>query len=211
MVNIEDFKKLDIRIGKIISAERIPGSDKLLKLLFDVGEAGPRQILAGIAEHVEDPNSLVGKELPLILNLEPRKMRGEISYGMIIIIFVLTFITTLTQKYGTDQETLKELKKEQKKLNEEMKEFRNDPAKIMELQKKQFEFMAPMMKISMRPIIYTGIPFLLFFRWFMDYFGALGQCGFFCNQYSIFYGWLIFYILFSIIFSIILRKVFDVA
>jgi len=84
MVNIEDFKKLDIRIGKIISAERIPGSDKLLKLLFDVGEAGPRQILAGIAEHVEDPNSLVGKELPLILNLEPRKMRGEISYGMIL-------------------------------------------------------------------------------------------------------------------------------
>ena len=138
-------------------------------------------------------------------------LNWEISYGMIIIIFVLTFITTLTQKYGTDQETLKELKKEQKKLNEEMKEFRNDPAKIMELQKKQFEFMAPMMKISMRPIIYTGIPFLLFFRWFMDYFGALGQCGFFCNQYSIFYGWLIFYILFSIIFSIILRKVFDVA
>src|SRR3989344_6164158 len=84
MVNIDDFKKLDIRIGKIISAERIPGSDKLLKILFDVGEAEPRQILAGIAEHVEDPSTLIGKELPLILNLEPRKMRGEMSYGMML-------------------------------------------------------------------------------------------------------------------------------
>ncbi|MEK7187001.1 MAG: methionine--tRNA ligase subunit beta [Patescibacteria group bacterium] len=84
MVNIEDFQKLDIRIGKIISAERIPGSDKLLKLIFDVGEAEPRQILAGIAEHVEDPSSLVGKEMPLVLNLEPRKLRGEMSNGMIL-------------------------------------------------------------------------------------------------------------------------------
>ena len=84
MATIDDFQKLDIRIGKVLSAERIEGSDKLLKLMFDVGEEAPRQILAGIAENVADPQTLVGKELPLIANLEPRKMRGEMSYGMIL-------------------------------------------------------------------------------------------------------------------------------
>ena len=137
-------------------------------------------------------------------------LNWNVSYGLALVVLVLTIITTLVQKYATDQETLREMKKEQKKLNEEMKEFREDPAKVMELQKKQFEFMGPMMKLSMRPIIYTGIPFLLFFRWFMDYFGALGDCGFFCNQYLIFHGWLIFYILCSMVFSIILRKALKV-
>lgn len=84
MATIEDFQKLEIKIGKILSAERIEGSDKLLKLMFDVGEDEPRQILAGIAEYIEDPQTLVGKELPVILNLEPRKMRGEMSYGMML-------------------------------------------------------------------------------------------------------------------------------
>ena len=125
----------------------------------------------------------------------------NLSYGMTLIVLILTFITTLAQKYGTDQETLREMKKEQKKLNEEMKEFRADPAKVMELQKKQMAFMGPMMKLSMRPLIYTGIPFILFFRWFMDYFAGLGECGFFCNHYLIFNGWLIFYILCSMVFS----------
>lgn len=84
MATIEDFQKLEIKIGKILSAERIEGSDKLLKLRFDIGESEPRQILAGIAEYIEDPQTLVGKELPIILNLEPRKMRGEMSYGMML-------------------------------------------------------------------------------------------------------------------------------
>ena len=84
MATIEDFQKIEIKIGKILSAERIEGSDKLLKLMFDIGTGEPRQILAGIAEHVADPESLVDKEMPIILNLEPRKMRGEMSYGMIL-------------------------------------------------------------------------------------------------------------------------------
>ena len=84
MATIEDFQKLEIKIGKVLSAERIESSDKLLKLTFDIGTGEPRQILAGIAEHVADPTGLVGKELPIILNLEPRKMRGEMSYGMIL-------------------------------------------------------------------------------------------------------------------------------
>jgi methionine--tRNA ligase beta chain len=84
MITIEDFQKLEIKIGKILSAERIEGSDKLLKIMFDVGEETPRQILAGIAEHVSDPSSLVGKQVPVILNLEPRKLRGEMSHGMML-------------------------------------------------------------------------------------------------------------------------------
>lgn len=83
MITYEDFKKLDIRIATIESAERIEGADKLLKLILDLG-AEKRQILAGIAEFVEDPQSLVGKQIPVLVNLEPRKMRGEESQGMML-------------------------------------------------------------------------------------------------------------------------------
>lgn len=83
MISFDDFKKLDIRIGKILSAERIPNSDKLLKLKFDFGTE-QRQILAGVAEHFPDPSVLIGKEVPVIVNLEPRTMRGELSEGMML-------------------------------------------------------------------------------------------------------------------------------
>jgi len=83
IISVDDFKKCDIRIGKVIRAERIPNSDKLLKLIFDLGSE-ERQILAGIAEAYPDPSVLVGREMPVIVNLEPRTMRGEISNGMIL-------------------------------------------------------------------------------------------------------------------------------
>lgn len=83
MANIDDFKKLDIRIGKIISAEKIENSDKLLKLIFDFGTE-QRQIIAGIALSYPDYNALVGKEMPVIFNLEPRTLRGQESQGMIL-------------------------------------------------------------------------------------------------------------------------------
>lgn len=83
MVTYEDFKKLDIRIGTVESVDRIDGADKLLKLSIDLGTE-KRQILAGIAEFVEDPQSLVGKQIPVLVNLEPRKMRGEESQGMML-------------------------------------------------------------------------------------------------------------------------------
>ncbi|MFH1473244.1 MAG: hypothetical protein ABIF06_02455 [bacterium] len=88
MATIEDFQKLEIKIGKVLSAERIEGSDKLLKLQFDIGEEEPRQVLAGIAEHIAEPESLVGKEMPLVLNLEPRKLRGEMSNGMMLAVSI---------------------------------------------------------------------------------------------------------------------------
>jgi uncharacterized membrane protein (DUF106 family) len=129
----------------------------------------------------------------------------NLTGGMAILVFLITLITTVIQKYATDQKTLKEMKDEQKKLNEEMKEFKDHPEKLMELQKKQFEFMGPMMKLSMRPMIFTGIPFILLFRWFFDYFEVLGDPKFFG-----FLTWFWFYLIGSIIFSSILRKIIKV-
>ena len=83
MITIDDFAKLDIRIGKVLSAERVPEADKLLKLVFDFGEE-QRQVMAGIAEHIDDVDALVGKEMPVVINLEPRKLRGYESQGMIL-------------------------------------------------------------------------------------------------------------------------------
>ena len=85
MITRDDFAKLDISIGKVLSVERVPEADKLLKLVFDFGEGEEqRQIMAGIAEHIEDSDALVGKEMPVIVNLEPRKLRGYESQGMIL-------------------------------------------------------------------------------------------------------------------------------
>jgi len=131
----------------------------------------------------------------------------HITIGMLVIVFIISIIMTLAQKYLTDQETLKELKKEQKLLQEEMQKYKEDPAKLMELQKKQFEFIPKTMKLTMRPIIYTGVPIILFFRWFMDYFNQPMMDGF---KFFGFLSWFWFYLIFSIIFSSILRKVFKV-
>lgn len=83
MITYDDFKKLDIRIGTVESVEKIDGADKLLKLIIDLGSE-KRQILAGIAEYVEDIQSLVGNQIPILVNLEPRVMRGQESQGMML-------------------------------------------------------------------------------------------------------------------------------
>jgi methionine--tRNA ligase beta chain len=83
MISYDEFKKTEIRIGKVLSAERVPDTDKLLKLSVDVGEDEPRQIISGIAEYCE-PESLVGKSFPFVTNLEPRMIRGFESNGMIL-------------------------------------------------------------------------------------------------------------------------------
>jgi methionine--tRNA ligase beta chain len=84
MINIDDLHKCEIKIGKILSAERIEGSDKLLKLMVDLNESAPRQILSGVAKAVSDPQELVGKEVPFVTNLEPRMMMGLESQGMML-------------------------------------------------------------------------------------------------------------------------------
>ena len=82
-IDIEDFSKVDLRVGQILSAERLKGSDKLLHLKVDIGEPEPRTILAGIAAYY-DPASLPGRKVVIVANLQPRKMRGVESNGMIV-------------------------------------------------------------------------------------------------------------------------------
>jgi methionyl-tRNA synthetase len=84
MINIDDFKKVEIKIGEILTAEKVEGADKLLKFTVDFKEEVPRQILSGIALHYPDPQVLVGKKFPFVTNLEPRMLRGHESNGMIM-------------------------------------------------------------------------------------------------------------------------------
>jgi len=84
MISYEDFKKVEIKIGKIISAEKIPDTDKLLLLKVDFAEESPRQIVSGIASHFPDPLSLIGVKCAFATNLEPRTIRGYESQGMIL-------------------------------------------------------------------------------------------------------------------------------
>ena len=83
MINYDEFKKVEIRIGKIISAEKVPDTDKLLRLEVDLGEEEPRQIVSGIAPYFEDPSELEGITCAFVTNLEPRTIRGLESNGMI--------------------------------------------------------------------------------------------------------------------------------
>jgi methionyl-tRNA synthetase len=81
-ISIDDFAKIDLRVGEIKSAERIPGADKLLKLLVDIGTE-TRQVLAGIALAYA-PEELIGRKVVVVANLAPRKMRGLESNGMLL-------------------------------------------------------------------------------------------------------------------------------
>jgi methionine--tRNA ligase beta chain len=86
MITFDDFKKIDMRIGKILSAEKVEGTDKLMKIEIDLGKE-KRQLVAGIAD-IYEPHSLIGKEIPVLMNLEPRKIRGIESQGMILAVDV---------------------------------------------------------------------------------------------------------------------------
>ena len=81
-ITIDDFSKVDLRAGEIMSAERIEGATRLLKLTVDIG-AEVRQVLAGIAEYYQ-PEDLVGMKVVVVANLKPRKMRGLESQGMVV-------------------------------------------------------------------------------------------------------------------------------
>jgi methionyl-tRNA synthetase len=84
IIKLEDFKKVDIAVGKILSAEKVPDTDKLLKLSVDLGEPTPRQIVSGIALYFPDCSVLVGKKCMFVANLEPRIIRDIESQGMIL-------------------------------------------------------------------------------------------------------------------------------
>lgn len=84
MISLEDFKKIDIVVGEILSAEKVPETDKLLKLSVDLGGVLPRQIVSGISLYFPDCSILVGKKCMFVANLEPRVIRGIESQGMIL-------------------------------------------------------------------------------------------------------------------------------
>lgn len=83
MINIEEFKKVDLRVGLVKSAERVPGTDRLIKLVIDLGELGERQIIAGLAKWYT-PEYFIGKYIIVVANLKPKKIMGLESQGMLL-------------------------------------------------------------------------------------------------------------------------------
>lgn len=83
-ISIDEFSKIEVQIGTVKTAERVPETDKLLRLTVDFGEeTGPRQIVSGIAAYVSEPESLIHRQLAFVTNLEPRMIRGLESNGML--------------------------------------------------------------------------------------------------------------------------------
>jgi uncharacterized membrane protein (DUF106 family) len=149
-------------------------------------------------------NSLPFIKNPVHSALDPSVgalLKWNLTIGMMIIVLLISLITTLIQKYTTDQKALKELKEEQKIFQQEMKKIEKDPIKMAESSKKNMEFMKRTFKLTSRTILFTGIPFVLFFGWFRDVFTAMGNPMFFG-----FLSWFWFYFIFTIVFSGFLRK-----
>ena len=82
-IDFEHFSKIDLRVATVTACEAHPNADKLLKVTLDDGTPEGRQVCAGIKAWYE-PEALVGKQVVIVANLEPRKLRGEISQGMIL-------------------------------------------------------------------------------------------------------------------------------
>ncbi len=82
-ISYDEFKKVEVTVGKILSAEKIPDTDKLLKLSVDFAEGAPRQIVSGISAYFPDPAVLVGKKAMFVTNLAPRMIKDFESNGML--------------------------------------------------------------------------------------------------------------------------------
>jgi uncharacterized membrane protein (DUF106 family) len=162
-------------------------------------------VIAGLWDKVPAIKNTIKAGLdPVFGNL----LNWNLTIGMLIIVALISVLTTIVQKYTTDQESLKDIKREQKEIQKEIKEHRKNgnQKKMMELNKKQMKLAPKQMKLSMKSVAYTGVPFILLIRWFQDYFANAGDPKFFG-----FMGWFIFYLLGAVIFGSILRKKMDVA
>lgn len=136
-------------------------------------------------------------------------MAWNVTIGMILVTLVLNLITTLLQKYFTDQETLKQIKEEQKLIQQEMKLAKEHPEKSLELSKKSMELTMKAMPITMRPFVFTVIPFVLLIQWFYDFVKVQAAAGHPVLIFGFLSGiWA--YIVLSIIWSLVLKKVFKV-
>jgi methionyl-tRNA synthetase len=83
-IGMDDFAKLDLRIGNVLECGFVDGSDKLLRFVLDAGPLGQRQIFSGIRASYNEPEKLIGRNVVFIANLAPRKMRFGVSEGMIL-------------------------------------------------------------------------------------------------------------------------------
>ncbi len=133
-------------------------------------------------------------------------LNWNLNVGMILIVLIISLFTTIIQKYATDQKQLKELRKEQKILQEEMKKYKEHPEKMAELSKKQFAFFPKTFKLTSRAMLFTGIPFILFFRWFNDFFIAMEAVTGAPIRFFGILSWFWFYLILTMIFSTLLRK-----
>ncbi len=103
-IEIADLEKIDIRVGTILSVEDVSNSDKLVKLLVSFGDH-QRTIIAGMRQERENPKEIEGKQALFVINLPPRKMRGEVSEGMLFDIGYadgLTPVLAVTEKKTSD-------------------------------------------------------------------------------------------------------------
>jgi len=103
-IEIADLEKIDIRVGTILSVEDVSNSDKLVKLLVSFGDH-QRTIIAGMRQERENPKEIEGKQALFVINLQPRKMRGEVSEGMLFDIGYadgLTPVLAVTEKTTSD-------------------------------------------------------------------------------------------------------------
>ena len=103
-IEMADLEKIDIRVGTIVAVEDVANSDKLMKLVVSFGDH-QRTILAGMKQERENPKEIAGKQALFVVNLPPRKMRGEVSEGMLFDIGYadgLTPVLAVTEKMTSD-------------------------------------------------------------------------------------------------------------
>jgi uncharacterized membrane protein (DUF106 family) len=126
-------------------------------------------------------------------------------YNLILVIFIITGVVTLVYKFFTDQKLMKEIKDESKLIRDQMKEFKDNPEKVIELQKKSMENVIKTFKQSMKANLITMIPVLLVFTWLRSYYVGLGDP-------KILFGlsWFWVYLIFAIVISMTLRKVLKI-
>ena len=130
-------------------------------------------------------------------------LNWNINVGFVIVMIIFSLITTLAQKYFSDQASLKTLKEEQKLIQQEMKLYRQYPTRTAELTSKSFQLTMKTMPLTMKPTLYTMLPFLLTFKWFYDYFTV--------NSVKVFgMYWLLAYFIILLVLSPLFRKIFKV-
>ncbi|MFA5071754.1 MAG: EMC3/TMCO1 family protein [Candidatus Pacearchaeota archaeon] len=130
----------------------------------------------------------------------------NVTGGTLILFFIIALFMTIIQKFTVDQKTLREMKAEQKEISKELQQYRDNPEKALEVNKRSMKIMGDIMSMTMKSSFITMIPLILLFRWFSDVFTALGDPIFFG-----FINWFWLYLISVLVFGGILRKAFKMA